>query len=1146
MLNETSEKALYAQAFFEELDKALLYVPDYAKVYRIYDHIFQQCLNQATASTKATLCGAFAKTDYLLKEHEAPAHIARMINDTRVRLRRHHQLDTRELETHCLADLRNLCSFISFLYGTRIPDKLVDLFPTEKPHTSSHHLVGECMRIIIDHWDEDYLYGKPEESTDGALVKVCYTKGNKAYAFDWTYLRELFHPGTQLNLVRPREDDQIVYPELIIYEPDCLINISSVAHCFENYAESPLVDLLKKIEPQPQGVPLVLGNFAGQLLDESIHQLPPSHTYRQSTLDFFKGNALSLITAGIDQHFHEEAKKQQWNIHRAIHTTLPADLKRFDSREGIVEPSFFSEMLGLQGRMDYLQMDFKVLMEQKSGKGAYPTYDYHKPRHKEEHYVQLLLYMLLIRYNFHEIYDKNGKELHAFLLYSKYDESLLGLGFAPELIFRAIKIRNQLAWWEFRFAQPEGFRILETLTPDKMNIKQVRNTLWTNHQSKQIADLLSPIRQATPLEQAYYFRFLTFIANEHLLSKLGNKNKENSGFASTWHDTLDEKLHAGNIYDKLTLVSPTPQSEGKVTTVTLRFAETADNDMSNFRKSDIVILYPYLPGREPDVRKTMVFRCSIADITSSDIRLTLRAPQSDNRVFVKEQGKLWAIEHDFMESSYSSLYRGMHAFLSAPQQRRDLLMFQRPPRHDDSIQLRGNYGAFNNLALRVKRAKDLFLIIGPPGTGKTSYGMLNTVKEELEEPGSSILLLSFTNRAIDEICSKLVESNINFIRIGTSTSCPQEYQPFMLSQIVQNCQSLDEVKSKLMSARVFVGNTTAINSTPQLFQLKRFNLAVVDEASQILEPHLIGLLSAQSQGHPAIEKFVLIGDHKQLPAVVQQHPSVSQVRDPQLQSIFLYDCRISLFERLLRKYAHDEHVTYMLDHQGRMHPDIALFPNQMFYHGLLQAVPLPHQEKQLPRRGNCHNGIMDILTTRRVAFIAATSPTHSPSDKVNQVEADIIAATIVSIYQLEKGSFDVEDTVGVIVPYRNQIATIRNTIARYGIDILHDITIDTVERFQGSQRRYIVYGFTVQKYDQLRFLTNNVFEEDDGTIIDRKLNVAMTRAQEHLILVGNPELLSKDTIFSQLISFAKDKLNYFEVEPSNYASGHFQVPEALG
>jgi superfamily I DNA and/or RNA helicase len=158
----------------------------------------------------------------------------------------------------------------------------------------------------------------------------------------------------------------------------------------------------------------------------------------------------------------------------------------------------------------------------------------------------------------------------------------------------------------------------------------------------------------------------------------------------------------------------------------------------------------------------------------------------------------------------------------------------------------------------------------------------------------------------------------------------------------------------------------------------------------------------------------------------------------------------------------------------------------------------------------------------------------------------MIAATVLRIYRLEQERFDPLETVGVIVPYRNQIAAVRNLLDRTHIPELHDITIDTVERYQGSQRRYIIYGFTVQQHYQLSFLTNNVFEDWDGSRIDRKLNVAMTRAEEHLILVGNARLLSADPIFFRLIEFVKGRSGYFEVPPEEYVRGEFEVPEFVG
>ena len=1149
MMSE-SYKPEAATNFFDDIEAAVALRPHYRRVYSVLSQVFKRFLNQKTTGTRIIFSGDFAKTDYLLKEYGAAKRLVKTTNDTRVRLRKQHEMSDSDLEKFCLFDVKNLCQFVAFVCQTDIPSRLIGLFPTEKVPTYVPVLMGDCLRGIVESWDDDYVYVRTEESEDGGLTKVCYARGNKNYDYDWSYLKDLFYEDAQLNLVRPREDNGIIYPELIIFEPDYLINISTVARCFTSYADSPLVDLIKKLEPQRTTEAIVLGNLAGQLLDESIHQLPDTYPYAQSVKNFFRDHAVSLLTAGVGKQFHQDAQRQKQNIAQAIHHSLPQKVGQFNYRNGIVEPSFFSEMLGLQGRMDYLQMDYKVLMEQKSGKGAFPYDNFMTPRQTEEHYVQMLLYMALIRYNYREAYERNGSRLYSFLLYSKYTNSLLGLGFAPELIFKAVKLRNELARAEMSYTRPGGYRILEGLTPEQLNTKHLKGNFWDNWVRPQIADVLDPIHRATELERAYYFRFLTFIANEHVMSKLGNKTKESSGFAATWHDSLEEKLQAGNIYDGLTLLSPRSETTGRVSDVELGFSENEDNDMSNFRVGDIVILYPYTAGKEPDARKTMVHRCTIQYIGTDTIRLALKAAQTDNRVFVAHQDSPWAIEHDFMESSYSSLYKGMQAFLNAPKERRDLLLLQREPQTDPDVALKGSYGPFDELALRVKRARDLFLIIGPPGTGKTSFGMLNTVKEELLEPDASILILSYTNRAVDEICSKLSEEDIDYVRIGSTYSCPEAYRAHLLNNRVEQSENLAALKDSLLQTKVFVGTTTALNGNIALFQLKQFTLAVIDEASQILEPHLIGLLSAHKDGVAAIRKLVLIGDHKQLPAVVQQTEEVSRVQDELLNGIHLSDCRLSLFERLLKRYGRNESVTYMLRKQGRMHPDIAAFPNLAFYCNRLEVVPLPHQNVTLPDKGEGSNGIADLLRTRRIAFVATEQPKDSVSDKVNQTEAEMIAATVMKIYELEgPDRFDVDKTVGVIVPYRNQIATVRMAIDKISgpktqASTLHDITIDTVERFQGSQRKYILYGFTVQKHYQLNFLTNNAFEDEtDGTIVDRKLNVAMTRAEEHLVMFGNVELLKANLTFSKLMDFVRSRGSFFRIAKDDFVAGRFKVPD---
>jgi superfamily I DNA and/or RNA helicase len=309
-----------------------------------------------------------------------------------------------------------------------------------------------------------------------------------------------------------------------------------------------------------------------------------------------------------------------------------------------------------------------------------------------------------------------------------------------------------------------------------------------------------------------------------------------------------------------------------------------------------------------------------------------------------------------------------------------------------------------------------------------------------------------------------------------------------------------------------------------IFQLKHFSLCIVDEASQILEPGLVGLLASQQ-----IDRFILVGDHKQLPAVVQQTEQESAVDNPLLTAIGITNCRQSLFERLLR-WEHQCGRTQfigVLRKQGRMHPDIAAFPNEMFYHReRLEPVPLEHQtDTSLHYDLPSEDAADELLKHHRVLFFDVKSAdTSELTDKSNPAEARVVADLLRRIYRFYGARFDASKTVGVIVPYRNQIAAIRSEIERLGIAALADISIDTVERYQGSQRDVIVYSFTVSRPYQLDFLTSNCFVDEDGQTVDRKLNVAITRARKQLLMTGNQNILMQNSIFARLIERYKKKM----------------------
>lgn len=983
------------------------------------------------------------------------------------------------------------------------------------------------MRVSVVRWDDEYIYAHPSTDASDEMV-IAYARLSDGS--DGSYLASLLSEGCQVNLIEPTESEGVWHARLLIYEPDYLVDVTSIASCCESYSHSHLLHLLGKLRPSASTEAILLGHFAGQLLDEEVHGLYGA-SYRDSVLAFFKQHLLQLLMADVSGDFHNQARMQKEHIHHAINDMLPRMAPVYNADEVILEPSFISEMLGIQGRMDLLQMDYSLLIEQKSGRCGWPQRSPDIPVEQAKHYMQLMLYRAVVIYNFHEHYLSNGGQVHSFLLYSKYPQSLLPLGTSEELLSEAMKIRNHIVWAEHYYAQG-GIDSLFDMEAEDFNEYGLSTPLWTRYQKPQLEDLLRPIKDADTMERAYYHRFATFVAREHMYAKVGSAATGEHGYASKWRDTLEAKYDKGDIYDHLRLLSPSEEHEGRVECLQLALADGYDMQACNFRVGDIVVLYSYESGSVPDARRGILFRCTLSAMSDDTLTLMLRAPQSDARVFLRDAHKEWAVEHDFMEASFASQYRALHAFLSMPRERRDLVLLRRHPSVDVSRHLVGSYGEFDEVVLRAKRARELFLIIGPPGTGKTSYGLMSVLREELaSDAAASVLLLAYTNRAVDEICSKLVGAGLDFIRLGNSYSCPSEYHPYLLDAVVGDTLSLAHLRGRIGDARIVVATTTAINAHIGLLGLKSFSLAIVDEASQILEPHLLGVFAARHGSSSSVGRVVLIGDHKQLPAVVKQPVAESQVDDPLLHEALLTDCRQSLFERLLKRYRHDADVTYMLCRQGRMHRDIARFPSDTFYHGQLTEVT-SEQHAALPPIAS-DAGAYGPLFSCRVAFVNSPCPASATASKVNASEAALIAAIAHHTARRYGEEFSPATTLGVIVPYRNQISAVRHALATYGIPQLADITIDTVERYQGSQREVIIYGFTVQHPSQMDFLTESTFMDED-TLVDRKLNVVMTRARQHLFLVGHASLLATNPIFANLVQFVRDGGGYFDIGPLSF------------
>jgi len=231
--------------------------------------------------------------------------------------------------------------------------------------------------------------------------------------------------------------------------------------------------------------------------------------------------------------------------------------------------------------------------------------------------------------------------------------------------------------------------------------------------------------------------------------------------------------------------------------------------------------------------------------------------------------------------------------------------------------------------------------------------------------------------------------------------------------------------------------------------------------------------------------------------------------------------RDSLFERMYKQCLKNEWTwAYArLSQQGRMHEDIMKFPSQQFYHGKLKTLTLAnakshYQLEQLSLQSSTRPSILEeLLLQQRVVFLPAESDFVSVTAKTNSHEANLIAE-VVEAFQKIYSNNEIpmtKNSIGVITPYRAQIAQIRDALQQRKIDT-NDLTIDTVERYQGGAREVILISLCTNKESQL---TSLVSLSDEG--VDRKLNVALTRARKHLVLVGNPNILNQNPIYKMLI-----------------------------
>ena len=1013
-------------------------------------------------------------------------------------------------EQEFLRDLRAVAYAYRKIFHEDIPPKLYTLLPKQET-TPAVKREKETrirrIRVCFDYADESYLYVRPIDVLEEEPVKVNYNKPGVNEEFKDT-VEELWRYA-QLNLLDVTVDDNGVYtPSFIVLEPDYLLDISSLAECYKDYGSHPANYFLSRLVPIENARPLLLGNIANLFLDEWIYAGEKEPDYTECMKKAFRQYPIELAACEElrnpqkEKEFAQDCRMHFEHIRETVQKTFLQPGYNLDKNDAVLEPSYICEALGIQGRLDYMQRDMSSFIEMKSGKAdEYAMQGRLEP--KENNRVQMLLYMAVLEYSM----GQERRSMHPYLLYTRYP-LLYPARASWAQVRRIINLRNCIVASEYgvQLHNHPSFtqRLLAQINPSVLNQKGLQGRFWEQYLKPSISRFGERMELLTPLERTYFYTLYNFITKELYTSKSGDVNCESrTGASALWLSTLDEKRDAGEILYDLTIVE-NHASQAHKAFIILSIPQYEETFLPNFRNGDVVVLYERNNGMD-NVTNKMVFKGNIESITDNELRIRLRAAQQNPLVF--PENSRYAVEHDTMDTTFRSMYLGLSSFMDANPERRELLLGQRPPRFDMAYEDRiaRTTDDFERVALKAEAACDYFLLVGPPGTGKTSRALRRMVEHFYACPSTQVLLLAYTNRAVDEICRSLsaILPQVDYIRVGSELSCDARFRKHLLENVLAECNNRREVNIRMADCRIYLGTVASIASKPELFKLKHFDVAIVDEATQILEPQLLGILCARfKDGRNGIGKFILIGDHKQLPAVVLQSNEQSEVHDEGLRRIGLYNLKDSLFERLYRFHLQEEHcrAVDMLCRQGRMHPGVASFPNREFYAGKLEALGLPHQLENVDAP---------------VRFIPSERDTESVSGKTNRNEARIVAQLAADVYHLYKETFEVNRTLGVITPYRSQIALIRKEIQALGISALNEISVDTVERYQGSERDVIIYSFCVNYLYQLKFLPN--LTEENGVWIDRKLNVALTRARRQLYITGVPDILSHNLIYRRLI-----------------------------
>lgn len=415
---------------------------------------------------------------------------------------------------------------------------------------------------------------------------------------------------------------------------------------------------------------------------------------------------------------------------------------------------------------------------------------------------------------------------------------------------------------------------------------------------------------------------------------------------------------------------------------------------------------------------------------------------------------------------------------------------------------------------RVLLSKDYTLIVGMPGTGKTTT--ICTLVRILSACGFSVLLTSYTHSAVDNILLKLAKFKIGFLRLGQAQKVHPDIRRFTEEEVcgskgVQSLAELEELYGSLL-----IVATTCMGVNHPIFSRKTFDFCIVDEASQISQPICLGPLFFS-------KRFVLVGDHQQLPPLVLNR----EARD------------LGMSESLFKRLEKNREAVVQLTVQYRMNSKIMSLSNHLTYEGKLECGSdrVANSVISLPALKDVKLELEFYADYSENPWLAAAFEPSNPvcflnTDKVpapeqvdkggvsNRTEAKLIAF-LTSIF-IKAGCHPSD--IGIIAPYRQQLKIITDFLSQSSLGM---VEVNTVDKYQGRDKSIVLVSF----------VRNN----KDGTLGEllkdwRRLNVAITRAKHKLILLGGLSSLSRYPPLEKLLRYLQLEKLVIDLPPGEQDS----------